>query len=119
MPGDDPARDLEQILGDALRALLPALIETERGRLHRLIAAHVERIVLAAVLAASAGNQLEAARILGINRNTLRKRLRLLGLAPRSAPVPNNWAAAQTGGNATPSGRRQAPEKQGHAARGG
>jgi len=33
------------------------------------------------VLAAAGGNQLEAARILGINRNTLRKRLRLLGLA--------------------------------------
>jgi two-component system nitrogen regulation response regulator GlnG len=74
-------RDLEQIIGEALHAMLPGLIDNERGRLHRSVIARLERPLLAAVLAAAGGNQLEAARILGINRNTLRKRLRLLGLA--------------------------------------
>ena len=74
-------RDLEEIIGEALHATLPALIDNERGRLHRAVIARLERPLLAAVLAAAGGNQLEAARILGINRNTLRKRLRLLGLA--------------------------------------
>jgi two-component system nitrogen regulation response regulator GlnG len=85
-------RDLEQIIGEALHAMLPALIDNERGRLHRTVVASLERPLLAAVLAAAGGNQLEAARILGINRNTLRKRLRLLGLAERQVPsasVPN------------------------------
>ena len=74
-------RDLEEIIGEALRAMLPVLINSERGRLHRTVIARLERPLLAGVLAAAGGNQLEAARILGINRNTLRKRLRLLGLA--------------------------------------
>ncbi len=73
-------RDLEKIVGESLPALLPALIDTERGRLYRAVVAQIERPLFVAVLAASRGNQLEAARILGINRNTLRKRLRLLGL---------------------------------------
>ena len=73
-------RELEKIVGESLPALLPALIDTERGRLYRAVVAQIERPLFVAVLAASRGNQLEAARILGINRNTLRKRLRLLGL---------------------------------------
>jgi two-component system nitrogen regulation response regulator GlnG len=79
--------DLEHVLAETLRATLPSLIATERGRLHRAPVAQLERPLFAAVLAAAGGNQLEAARILGINRNTLRKRLRLLGLHERRAPV--------------------------------
>jgi len=37
------------------------------------------------VLDFSGGNQLRAARLLGINRNTLRKRLRVLGLLPHAS----------------------------------
>jgi two-component system nitrogen regulation response regulator GlnG len=79
--------DLEHVLAETLRAALPSLIATERGRLHRALVAQLERPLFAAVLAAAGGNQLEAARILGINRNTLRKRLRLLGLHERRARV--------------------------------
>lgn len=40
----------------------------------------VERPLLRAALAAAHGNQVKAARILGINRNTLRKKMKALGL---------------------------------------
>jgi two-component system nitrogen regulation response regulator GlnG len=43
----------------------------------------VELPLLVHVLELTGGNQLRAARLLGINRNTLRKRLRLLGILPR------------------------------------
>lgn len=56
------------------------------GRLHRSVMARVERPLLRHVLELCGGNQLKAAKLLGINRNTLRKRLRLLGLLPVVAP---------------------------------
>ncbi len=78
--------ELEQALGKALQAVLPSMIDAERGRLYHVVIAQLERPLLGAVLARARGNQLEAARILGINRNTLRKRLRTLGLfEPRVA----------------------------------
>ena len=58
--------------------------------MYRAAVAIIERPLLAHVLAATGGNQLRAARLLGLNRNTLRKRCRELGLdLPRSpAPAP-------------------------------
>jgi DNA-binding protein Fis len=44
--------------------------------------ARVEQPLLRHALELCGGNQLKAAKLLGINRNTLRKRLRLLGLLP-------------------------------------
>ncbi len=48
--------------------------------LHFRVMEQVERPLLRATLAAVRGNQLKAARVLGINRNTLRKKLTDLGL---------------------------------------
>lgn len=84
--------EIEQALGKALQIALPSLVDAERGRLYHAIIAQVERPLLAGVLARVHGNQLEAARILGINRNTLRKRLRSLGLRE---PRPLATAARQ------------------------
>tara|TARA_B100001175_G_scaffold313850_1_gene322141 strand:- start:606 stop:845 length:240 start_codon:yes stop_codon:yes gene_type:complete len=54
--------------------------DTETQNLHALVVAEVEKPLLEAVLQRTAGNQLRAARILGINRNTLRKKLDQYGL---------------------------------------
>jgi two-component system nitrogen regulation response regulator GlnG len=51
------------------------------GVYDRLLA-EVERPLIAACLDATGGNQLKAAKLLGINRNTLRKKLTDLGLDP-------------------------------------
>jgi two-component system nitrogen regulation response regulator GlnG len=52
------------------------------GRLYDAAIAEFERPLFAHALAETGGNQLRAARLLGINRNTLRKRLNDLGLDP-------------------------------------
>ena len=45
----------------------------------------LERVVLEEALEQAEGNQLRAARMLGINRNTLRKKLAELGIESRAA----------------------------------
>ena len=55
------------------------------GTLYERIVAEVERPLIEAMLARHGGNQLRAARAMGINRNTLRKRLDTLGIEVGSA----------------------------------
>ncbi|MCC6640247.1 MAG: sigma-54-dependent Fis family transcriptional regulator [Deltaproteobacteria bacterium] len=52
--------------------------------LHPRLLSRIERPLIEAVLAHTGGNQLRAAAILGINRNTLRKRIVELGLTVRT-----------------------------------
>ena len=51
------------------------------GLYDRLLA-ELERPLLRLTLAAVHGNQLKAAKLLGLNRNTLRKKLTALGVGP-------------------------------------
>ena len=54
--------------------------------LHERILAEVERPLIQRCLDATGGNQIRAAELLGLNRNTLRKKMKLLGLSsPRSS----------------------------------
>jgi two-component system nitrogen regulation response regulator GlnG len=64
---------LERIAIEEPRAL-------DDGTLYERIIGEVERPLIEAMLARHGGNQLRAARALGINRNTLRKRLDTLGI---------------------------------------
>ena len=73
----------------ALSALVQEEGSTDRGRLYRTVMARVELPLLRHVLQMSGGNRAKAARVLGINRNTLRKRLRVLGPPPPAAPSRN------------------------------
>ena len=47
----------------------------DRGHLHDLVITGVEKPLLQMVLKETNGNQTQAANILGINRNTLRKKI--------------------------------------------
>ena len=57
-------------------------VEPEGGRYQAALEA-VERPLIAAAIARTKGNQLRAAELLGMNRNTLRERMRALGIKPR------------------------------------
>ena len=78
-------------LGEFVRARVSDLFSRLEGDdfdgLYRLVIGEVEGSLLEAVMNETGGNQGRAARILGINRGTLRKKLRAHGLAPQT-PQP-------------------------------
>ncbi|NOY79473.1 MAG: AAA domain-containing protein [Kiritimatiellaeota bacterium] len=80
-PGKDVAPDAA--LATLVHEWVTARPGLPRGEVYRRIVTAVERPLLAAALELSRGNQLEASRILGINRNTLRKKLRQHRVDPR------------------------------------
>jgi two-component system nitrogen regulation response regulator GlnG len=86
---------LERVMpvGDDQAASLPAMVEryltahfAEYGEilppagLYDRVICDVERPLIAIALAAARGNQIRAAHLLGLNRNTLRKKIRDLGI---------------------------------------
>ena len=83
-PGSGPppaaAGTLEQLVEQKLAECVRGLGRRESANLYDLLIGLVERPLLRAVLRETGGNQLRAAALLGINRNTLRKKLRQLGL---------------------------------------
>ncbi|HEX8382644.1 MAG TPA: nitrogen regulation protein NR(I) [Sphingomonas sp.] len=78
-PGEDAG------IGPAIRALINRIAgerpgALDDGTLYARVIDEVERPLIEAMLARHGRNQLRAARALGINRNTLRKRLDSLGI---------------------------------------
>ncbi len=71
-PGPAGGADLEDLLTAEVKA---ALADPEPNEVYRRILARVERPLLETVLAYTDGNQIKAAALLGINRNTLRKKI--------------------------------------------
>ncbi len=66
---------------EALSAYFANLNGHRPGRLYELVLREVEEPLFRAVMSYAEGNQCKAAAILGINRGTLRKKLREYGLA--------------------------------------
>jgi two-component system nitrogen regulation response regulator GlnG len=73
---------LEDIIERKLLECVRGLRERSRANLYDLMVGLVEKPLLRAVLRETAGNQVRAAQILGINRNTLRKKLIEHGIDP-------------------------------------
>ncbi|MGH7264311.1 MAG: sigma-54-dependent transcriptional regulator [Candidatus Rokuibacteriota bacterium] len=93
-PSPGPLREgtVEHLIETKLEECVRGLGARESANLYELVLALVERPLLRAVLRETGGNQLRAAALLGINRNTLRKKLRALGLRSEDA------GTADTGG---------------------
>jgi two-component system nitrogen regulation response regulator GlnG len=70
------------------REVEDALDEPEPSQIYRGLLERVERPLLETVLARTDGNQIRAAALLGINRNTLRKKIGELEVTVPSRPRP-------------------------------
>jgi len=73
---------LEDIIERKLMECVRGLRERSSANLYDLVVGLVEKPLLRSVLRETGGNQVRAAQILGINRNTLRKKLTEHGIDP-------------------------------------
>jgi two-component system nitrogen regulation response regulator GlnG len=80
---EDEAHLLRRLVERQARALLLAAQRAGSGDIYHAILHEVERSLLQVILDATDGNQVRTADLLGINRNTLRKKIRALGIAVR------------------------------------
>jgi two-component system nitrogen regulation response regulator GlnG len=82
---EDDADVLRRIVERKARALLLNVRSAGSGEIYHLILSEIERFLLQVILDETDGNQLRTADLLGINRNTLRKKIRALGVEVRRA----------------------------------
>jgi two-component system nitrogen regulation response regulator GlnG len=81
-----PLAQLARVVAGAVPTMVDQLASAHPRRVYREAMAMMERPLLLHALNLTGGNQLRAARLLGVNRNTLRKRCRDLGLEPTRRP---------------------------------
>ena len=94
--GGTQMRVLSRGVADAVPSIVQQLMTAGSRRVHRDTMTLLERPLIIHVLAMTGGNQLRAARVLGVNRNTLRKRCRELQLRlPRGARLATTPPAAR------------------------
>ncbi len=76
--------DSNQALAEAVREVLKSEVHTgNANHIHESVIGKVEKALIGMVLEEERGNQVRAARRLGINRNTLRKKMRDLQISTR------------------------------------
>lgn len=76
----DQEGSLESLVDAKLRSCLHGIEKIERGDIHNMVLEQIERPLIRLILEKTRWNQVKAADILGINRNTLRKKIQELGI---------------------------------------
>ena len=71
-------------LKDKIIELEDSLYNENKGALYKSILEVIEKPLIEHILERTAGNQLKAARILGLNRNTIRAKIKKLGIKPEA-----------------------------------
>lgn len=74
---------LEALIANKLRSSLSLMDVNELDNLYEMVLHQMERPLINIVMEKTRSNQVRAAEILGINRNTLRKKIQTLGIAVR------------------------------------
>ena len=72
--------NIQEVVKKSLEKYFRDLGEQRPSNVYEMVVFTVEKPVLEAVMARAEGNQSHAAEMLGINRNTLRKKLQQHGL---------------------------------------
>jgi DNA-binding protein Fis len=67
---------IKDFLEEKLKRYLKKLAKLERSNLYDAVLSEVEKSLISIVLRETEGNQLRAAKALGINRNTLRTKIK-------------------------------------------
>lgn len=70
------AYSIKEFLEDKLKRYLKDMTKLETANLHTAVISEVEKALISIVLKETKGNQLKAAKTLGINRNTLRTKIK-------------------------------------------
>jgi Fis family transcriptional regulator len=78
--GSAADQPLAQCVASTVRRYLDDLGDHAPGNLHQLLLEQIEKPLLTVVMERVRGNRCRAAELLGINRNTLRKKLQQYGL---------------------------------------
>jgi len=83
---EEDAQTLRKLVERKARSLLLRAERSPTGDIYHTVLDEVERLLLQVILEETKGNQLQTASLLGINRNTLRKKIRQLGVEVRPKP---------------------------------
>ena len=78
---DEEAKEIEKALLELDRMLLKG----KEGRIYHIMLDALDKSLITNTLLITFGNQIKAARLLGINRNTLRVKIKKLGISLREA----------------------------------
>ncbi len=79
-PGQGVTISFENFLEEKLADLVERMGGLDKGDIYDMVMQRVEKPLIAHVLKRTEGNQVRAASLLGINRNTLRKKIKDLGI---------------------------------------
>jgi two-component system nitrogen regulation response regulator GlnG len=81
---------LESLVANKLQSSLSSMNLGELDNLYAMVMEQVERPLINIILQQTRGNQVRSAEILGINRNTLRKKIKELGICLKNKPANDN-----------------------------
>jgi len=78
------ARSIGKFVETRLKGFMRNIKRFESFNLYQMVIPEVERALILMVMQETQGNQVKAAKLLGINRNTLRSKIRKLGIKTNS-----------------------------------
>jgi two-component system nitrogen regulation response regulator GlnG len=95
-PGQGAHLSFENFLEEKLADLVERMGGLEQGDIYSMVLHRVEKPLITLILKKTEGNQVRAANLLGINRNTLRKKIKELAIkGPFSGEEEEGTAAEE------------------------